>query len=117
MQNIMTVTGPIKPDELGFTSTHEHVFLDNTRQQWSANTVLNNVDLAYKELMMYKEAGGQSIIDVTTADLMDRENGRLLPVKHPEAVKDMAERTGLNIILGTGWYRDCLLYTSPSPRD
>ena len=55
---------------------------------------------------MYKEAGGQSIIDVTTADLMDRENGRLLPVKHPEAVKDMAERTGLNIILGTGWYRE-----------
>ena len=106
MQNIMTVTGTINPDELGFTSTHEHVFLDNTRQQWSANTVLNNVDLAYKELMMYKEAGGVSIIDVTTADLMDRENGRLLPVKHPEAVKDMAERTGLNIILGTGWYRE-----------
>lgn len=29
-----------------------------------------------------------------------------LPVKHPIAVRDMAERTGLNIILGSGWYRE-----------
>ena len=29
-----------------------------------------------------------------------------LPVKHPLAVRDMAERTGLNVILGSGWYRE-----------
>ena len=29
-----------------------------------------------------------------------------LPMKHPLAVRQMAERTGLNIILGSGWYRE-----------
>lgn len=105
MGEVMTVTGPVSSNELGLTSIHEHVFLDLTPDQWAVNNLLNDPELAYRELMRFKEAGGVTIVDQTTGGLRGRDN-HLLPVKHAVAVRQMAERTGLQIILGTGWYRE-----------
>ena len=105
MGTVMSVTGPISSDQLGFTLMHEHIFLDLTRDTPGRNAMLNDKELAYQELMLYKNAGGVTLVDQTTGGLRGHDND-LLPVKPAVAIRDMAERTGLNIILGAGWYRE-----------
>ena len=141
MAEIMTVTGPISSDQLGFTLVHEHLFLDSRRDMPEDNNLLNDPELTYQELLPYKSAGGMTLVDQTNGglrgsdqpytDQVSREymvqpdslersfdepwnvlhNKTLLapdflPVKHALAVREMAERTELNIILGSGWYRE-----------
>jgi len=102
---IMSVNGPIEADQLGFTLIHEHIFLDLRNDVWLGDRMLNDTELAYEELMRYKNAGGVTLVDHTNSDLRGNKN-RILPIKHPLAIRDMAERTGLQIILGCGWYRE-----------
>ena len=105
MSTVMTVTGPVPSEQLGLTLFHEHIFLDLMRDEWTGNTFLNDPELAYRELMLYKTAGGVSLVDQTSGGLTHNDQ-YVLPIKHPLAVRQMAERTGLNIVLGCGWYRE-----------
>ena len=105
MGTVMTVTGPVSSDQLGLTLMHEHIYLDLSRDPYGVNGILNDPELAYQELMLYKNAGGVSLVDQTTGGLRGHDHD-LLPVKHALAVRQIAERTGLNIILGAGWYRE-----------
>jgi len=105
MGTVTTVTGPIPSDRLGFTLVHEHVFLDLTRDVSGKMSLLNDPELAYRELMRYKDAGGVTLVDQTTGGLRGHDHD-ILPVKHALAVRAMAERTGLQIVLGAGWYRE-----------
>ena len=105
MDTVMTVTGPVPADRLGPALVHEHVFLDLTRDVAGRNSLLNDPELAYRELMRYKAAGGASLVDQTTGGLRGHDHD-LLPVKHALAVRDIARRTGLQIVLGAGWYRE-----------
>ncbi len=91
---VMTVTGPVAAEQLGVTLPHEHVFLDLTRE-YRGNGLLNDADLAASELQRYVDAGGRTLVDVTTGGL----NG------DPAGLRDMAERTGLQIVRGAGFYR------------
>lgn len=102
---VITVTGLVPADELGFTLIHEHIFLDLRIDVWLSDRMLNNPDLAYQELIRYKDAGGVTLVDQTPGGLRGNRN-RILPTKHPLAIREMAERTGLNIVLGCGWYRE-----------
>jgi len=99
MPTVMSVTGPVDADELGFTLIHEHIFLDLRNDVWLADRMLNDPELAYEELMRYKYAGGVTLVDQTSGGLRGNKN-RILPIKHPLAIRDMAERTDLQIILG-----------------
>ena len=105
MGTVMTVTGPVSSDQLGLTLMHEHIYLDLSRDPYGVNGILNDPELAYQELMLYKNAGGVSLVDQTTGGLRGHDHD-LLPVKHALAVRQIAERTALNIILGAGWYRE-----------
>ena len=105
MTDVMTVTGPVSGADLGFTLAHEHIFLDLMRDTWSGNNLLNDQELAYQELMKYKEAGGVTLVDQTSGGLTGNDQV-ILPVEHPVAIREMSERTGLNIVLGCGWYRE-----------
>ena len=104
MSTVMTVTGPISSDQLGFTLMHEHLYLDLFRDVWGGG-YLNDPELTYQELMRYKNAGGVTLVGQTTGGLRGNDHV-LLPVKHAVAVRQMAERTGLNIVLGCGWYHE-----------
>jgi phosphotriesterase-related protein len=84
---------------------HEHLFLDLMRDNWTADGFLNDPELTYLEVMRYKDAGGVTLVDQTNGGLRGNDQ-HLLPVKHPLAVRDIAERTGVNVILGCGWYRE-----------
>lgn len=96
MATVMTVTGPIPAEQLGYTLMHEHLFCDLSRDIWSNDRFLSDPDLTLVELEHYKQAGGVSLVDQTNRGLG----------QDPRAVRDMAERTGLNIVLGSGWYRE-----------
>ena len=96
MTQVMTVTGPVEASNLGFTLMHEHLLLDLLKDSWSVNNLLYEPELAYLEVMRYKNAGGVTLVDQTNRGLG----------QDPVAVKKLAERTGLNVILGCGWYRE-----------
>ncbi|TCP47344.1 phosphotriesterase-related protein [Tamaricihabitans halophyticus] len=92
---IQSVIGPVEPAELGFTLPHEHL-LSNLTKEYRGDGLLNDVDLMVAELAEYREAGGGSLVDCTTIGL-----GR-----DPVRIKEIASRSGVNVIMGTGFYRE-----------
>lgn len=93
--DVMTVLGPVPAEDLGTTLPHEHVFLDLVRE-YRGDGLLNDPALAVEELQVYAAAGGRTLVDCTSGGL-----GR-----DPGALADVARQTGLNIVMGCGWYRD-----------
>ena len=83
-------------DQLGFTLIHEHLLLDLMRDAWIGNNILNDPELAALELQRYKAAGGVTLVDQTNRGL----------AQDPLAIKRIAERTGVQVVLGCGWYRE-----------
>ncbi|MDQ3810590.1 MAG: phosphotriesterase-related protein [Chloroflexota bacterium] len=96
MTEVQTVLGPVPAESLGPTLPHEHLILDLSRVTRDASQVLNEVPLAIKELEFFRGAGGGSVVEVTNRGL-----GR-----DPCALVEIARTTGLNVIMGAGWYRE-----------
>jgi predicted metal-dependent phosphotriesterase family hydrolase len=92
---VNTVLGPVNPDDLGVTLTHEHIFIDLRFDGTGVDGVLDDADLAIDELRRFKEAGGGAVVDVTNKYL-GRNGAGLMRV---------ARETGLQIIASTGYYR------------
>lgn len=121
---VMTVTGPIEAAALGHTLMHEHL-LNDCRCWWHPpkdparqylvgapvsieilselrqdpfvnrhNICLDDPDLAITELDAFRQAGGQSVVDPTCRGI-----GR-----DPRALRRIAQATGLNIVMGAGYY-------------
>ena len=96
MTEVVTVLGPLPADNLGVTLTHEHMIVDLCRVTRNATDILNEVPLAIRELEFFTRAGGASVVEVTNRGL-----GR-----DPCALVEIARATGLNIVMGAGWYRE-----------
>lgn len=124
MKKLQTVCGPISREEIGVTTTHEHVLLDLTAfyterpvtgvespstqkvEMWNLgilsrdcyalkdNLLLDNEDLQAQELSRFGQAGGKTVVDASLPGI-----GR-----DAKALKRIAEKTGLNIVMGTGYY-------------
>ena len=119
---IETVLGPISTDELGVTSSHEHIFIDmrgcveitgnepscfydkirmdNRAEVLSDpyaildNALLDGVDEAVREMEYFKAWGGKTVIDCTLDEI-----GR-----DPLALKEVSLRSGVQIVVGCGHY-------------
>jgi len=122
---VQTVLGLIDGKELGLTLPHEHLLLDLTVRFKLAdesvtakamaekpmtldmagwirfhlfenrdNLVLNDEALTIKEITRFKLVGGKSVVDVTNWGIG----------QDPHAMTRIARATGLNIIMGTGYY-------------
>ena len=122
----VTVNGPVDPGELGPALMHEHLFCDiawwnppppdptpEDMELWEArltlenlylaragkairdNFVLDDELLAIAEASKFQEVGGRTIVDVTNIGC-----GR-----NPQGVKRVADATGLNVVMGSGWYQ------------
>ena len=118
---VRTVRGPVDPAALGITTTHEHLWMDSTpllavhayatttagpwdvataaEARWNpgANTDnyrLTDVDVAVEELVPFVRAGGGTIVELTPPSL-GQDARRVL---------EIAERSGLNVVIGTGQY-------------
>ncbi|MFB4315540.1 phosphotriesterase [Actinomadura sp. 21ATH] len=124
MTEVMTVTGPAPAAGLGLTLTHEHLwndvrgavgepadpalrFLRDARTTpelaWLLrenpyscldHCVLDDTGAMLEDLLAFASSGGGTIVDVTPPGL-----GR-----DPLVLRSLAERSGLRIVMGSGWY-------------
>ncbi len=123
---VMTVRGPIDPDQLGPTLMHEHLFIalykgvepdDNTpatewclweqeltidkldqardRKPIRDNWVLLDEETATDEAMEFRYHGGGTIVEVTSIGIR----------RDPLAMSRVSQATGLNVVMGAGWYQ------------
>jgi predicted metal-dependent phosphotriesterase family hydrolase len=77
---------------------HEHLIVD-AWPMWPVpnySLIVDDVDLVIEEVQAYRVAGGTSIVDVTNIGL-----GR-----DPLALERISEATGIQIVMGCGWYRE-----------
>ena len=93
---ILTVNGPIAPEALGITQTHEHVWLNAYDHYKTYQVVFEDVEIMAAELGEFKRRGGSSIVEVTTAEI-----GR-----DPVALREISRLSGVHLIMGSGWYRE-----------
>ena len=120
----LTVLGPVEPDQIGVTLTHEHLLIDFTpvlsrpteasdiarmhekvslenlgwvRYYWTSsidNLQLFDEDLAIKEARGFANAGGGTIVDMTSIGI----------ARDPLGLARISRATGLNVVMGTGYY-------------
>ena len=131
-KKIITVLGEVNPSKMGKTSAHDHILIDLSNQfsipeevsrsaivndsltlrnaglirrnPWAIrdNLIINDINLAIKEVEEFKRQGGGTIIDVTNIGL-----GR-----DPRALYYIAKATNVNIVTGAGYY-----YSATHPVD
>ncbi|OGO04745.1 MAG: hypothetical protein A2Y91_02775 [Chloroflexi bacterium RBG_13_54_8] len=124
MAQIITVAGPLPEEELGVALCHDHVLsnglcfyeppreasryalaesplsmdiLGKVRRDAGLvkdNLVMGNLDEAIAELMFFKMAGGNSLVDCTTPGI-----GR-----DPVGLRSISLAAGINIVCSAGWY-------------
>ena len=104
---IITVSGPIPASQAGFTLSHEHLLCDLWAFTKSYDGILDDETLAACEVAKYREAGGTSLVDATSGGL-----GR-----NPLALRRISEASGVRIIMGSGWYRECVYPPVVSEKD
>lgn len=94
---ITTVKGKVK--RLGKTYIHEHIKLDLSGHKKDPDTNYNDTNEVMLELKELKKKGIDSLVEVT-----NRGMGRDVLI-----MVELAERTGLNIIASTGFYKEPFL--------
>ena len=94
LTELWSVTGPVAPADLGVTMPHEHTFLDGMREH-RGDGLVHDAALVTQELVEYRALGGRSLVDCTSRGLRPE----------PERVRQVAQASGVTIILGTGFYR------------
>ena len=121
---VQTVLGPVSPQSLGITLMHEHLVVDLEcnfqqpdeaserawvhapismdrlgglvrRSYYNLDTIrMWDTDAAINEVLLYKYAGGSSLVDTTSIGI-----GR-----DPLALAHISRATGLNIVMGGSYY-------------
>ena len=90
------VMQPVNPDNLWWVRAHAAANMDNIQQ--------TDLELAVNEVSRFKMAGGGTIVEVTLDGLS----------RDPSGLVRVAQATGVNIIMGTGYYSD---FTHPDNMD
>lgn len=119
---VHTVRGPVPVTELGVTLMHEHTISNLSEAEVTGhrpfssslkdakvsaanawllredpyackdNCRMDDEDITAEEVAMFAAAGGGTLVDNSTG------HGR-----NPDALVRLAERTGLNVVMGSGW--------------
>ncbi|MDI6022370.1 hypothetical protein QBL02_02280 [Leucobacter sp. UT-8R-CII-1-4] len=98
--SLRTVLGDVNADLIDRILPHEHLLCDFSSVTADRNHIFNNPDFAIRELGYLNEdiapaAGTQhALVEVTLRDL-----GR-----DPEAMRRIAQASGVHVVMGTGWY-------------
>lgn len=93
---VVTVLGEIEPSEMGNTLTHDHVLVDGWGLRNLYEAILDDEQIAIDEVKLFKAAGGGTICDPTNIGLK----------RPPEALARVSAASGVNIVMGAGWYRE-----------
>ncbi len=117
MSKIVTVTGSVAPAQCKMALSHEHLFIDLRHQAAPSashryvtaadramlmcdpytlrdNLLIDDLDQAVDECRRLLDGGCDTVVDCSTADI-----GR-----SPQRLKRLAEATGMNIVMGCGFY-------------
>ena len=94
---VMTVSGPIPPEKVGFTLPHEHtgIYLWHIPGRFDYWELTPDETLITDELRDFRRRGGTTLVDLTLPGV-----GR-----DPHRLRRLASRTNLHVVMGTGWYR------------
>jgi phosphotriesterase-related protein len=99
-RQVVTVLGPIDPATLGPTLSHDHLILDAFalfgETTGSYAWILDDVQVAIREVEAYHAAGGRAICEPTNEGLH----------RNPAALREISQATGVHIVMGAGWYRE-----------
>jgi len=124
-RKVQTVLGLVNPEDLGVTLPHEHLFIDHVSANftepsnasdkamahklvnletlhWLHYHTMENIDNmqlldeqeAIDEAMLFKKAGGATIVDLSNVGA----------ARNPKALARVSRATGINIIMGAGYY-------------
>ena len=96
MKYVQTVLGKIDPSQMGITNYHDHLItIGGGEEKADRDLRLDNVEYAIDAMKKYKEVGGSTLVDMNPIDC-----GRQV-----EMLKEIAEKSGVNIISCTGFQR------------
>ena len=95
-REVITVLGPIAPEDMGITQTHEHLQIDAMDHYGSYGFVIDDEDRVVDELRAFTRNGGRTICDVTVDEI-----GR-----NPAALARISRAAGIHVLMGAGWYRE-----------
>ena len=103
---VMTVTGPIPPERVGFTLPHEHtgIALWHVPDRWDYWELTPDEPTIADELADFRRRGGSTLVDLTLPGV-----GR-----DPERLRRLSTRSGVQLVMGCGWYRGA--YYPPEAR-
>ena len=103
---VMTVSGPIPPERVGFTLPHEHtgISLWHIANRWDYWELTPDEPTLVEELADFRRRGGSTLVDLTL-DGVGRD---------PERLRRLAARSGVQLVMGCGWYRGA--YYPPEAR-
>ena len=120
----LTVLGPKDTNQLGKVICHEHLLIDFNvvfqnppnpkelhlkdeklnlsnlgwiKKFWVSNKdnlLIDDIEISINELKHFYKAQGNTIVDVTSIGLS----------RNPSALKIISQRTGVNVIMGSGYY-------------
>ncbi|WP_291042679.1 hypothetical protein [Herbiconiux sp.] len=97
---VQTVLGPVPADSLGRVMVHEHL-LSLVPGPWqSGGAADDRVDLAVRALSSLAAAGVGTVVDISPYGVVGRDDDGANAV----LLREIAERTGLNIVSGTAVY-------------
>ncbi|MDP9249935.1 MAG: phosphotriesterase-related protein [Chloroflexota bacterium] len=95
---VMTVSGPIPPERVGFTLPHEHTGLQlwHVANRWDYFELTPDELGIAEELRDFRRRGGSTLVDLTVAGI-----GR-----DPERLRRLAGRSGIQVVMGAGWFTE-----------
>lgn len=98
LREVITVNGVIRPEEMGITYPHEHLFLDamDHYASYGYQLVIDDEEVMAKEIAEFTNRGGRTVCDVTLDEI-----GR-----DPLRLARFSRRTGIHVLMGCGWYRE-----------
>jgi phosphotriesterase-related protein len=129
MPEVITVSGPIDPDDLGFTSMHEHILCDGTvafnrtegmfPEDWPIkaddDVSLENVGWLQRNFSLTRDGCDMKDVDMMIAEVAEfKESGgdtlvdqtALGSRNNVPGVKHISETTGVHVITTTGLYAE-----------
>lgn len=129
MKQIRTVLGPIKPEELGLSSMHEHVLYDGTvyfkrtEGQFPEDSLvkaddlvsLDNIGLIQRNLTLTKDGCSMFDEDLMTAEMQEfKDSGgqAMVDMSTPglrcnvPGIRRISEKTGVHVVATTGLYAE-----------
>lgn len=95
IRTYQTVLGDIGEESLGHCQPHEHIYIVGTVDQAVCPQIcMNNLPFSVKELSLYHERGGNTVVDANP----------LATGRDALALRDISKLSGVNIIATTGYH-------------